>query len=157
GSQSRRGGDAAGPGAQAHSWEPVTDAHMNAAERLETRAGDYQVLVGPAFQVISHHNETRVAIWIAWRMRRAARGLQTTLESLGDALKTVGLSYGGAEGANVEYLICRDIGNSTFHGKGKISVPEAVVERLFGNRGRRPALSRCCSALGRAWKSQLET
>jgi hypothetical protein len=136
--------------------EPTTGINMNAAERLETGAGDYQALLGPAFRVISHHTDARVAIWIAWRMRRAARGLQTPLESLRDALKTIGLSYGGVAGANVEYLICRHIGNSIFRGKGKISVSEAVVERLFADRGRRPALSRCCSTLERAWKTQLD-
>ena len=128
-----------------------------AAERLVARAGDYQALVGPALRVIPSHHDTRVAIWMAWQMQRTAQGLKLPLESLRDAIKTVGLGYGGAEGANVEYLVCRDIGNSTFRGKGKISVPEPVVERLFANRGRGPALSRCCNALEQAWKAQLET
>lgn len=40
-------------------------------ERLIGRAGDYQVVVGPALPVVPDSDVRRIPVWISWQMRRS--------------------------------------------------------------------------------------
>jgi hypothetical protein len=107
----------------------VTDG---AAELLRRVAGDYQSLVGPVLGVESVRTQRRVPIWVSWQMEGGNPGVARPLDALMHALEASGVGErsrrdGVLDGPNVEYLVCRDMGNSVVRAKGKLSLPEDLV------------------------------
>jgi hypothetical protein len=120
-------------------------------------AGDYQSFAGPVLKYLAPDPHRRLAIWLSWQMNRG--GLAAPLHTLAAALASVkvGWSRGSSDtqAANIEYLVCRDLGNSLLRGKGKLSVPYHVVSAGYTKRSGEPSASQFCVALEDAWKAEV--
>ena len=122
---------------------------------------DYQTLAGPALCCAAPSRAKRIAVWFSWQMEGAINGMTMPLEKLFSCFAEVGLeSDGDASPANrmkipnLEYLICRDIGNSVLRGRGKFSIPETEMLEIYGG-GMEEAAVRLCVGLEEAWKASL--
>jgi hypothetical protein len=125
-------------------------------------ASDYQVFVGPAFDYRPSVTRDALAIWVSWRIARKEDGLAAPLECLYRAMRQVLPEFRGPDGpvplsdvASVEYLICRATEQSVVRGKGKLAVPNEVLEHFRGARLEEPA-SKLCWQLDEAWKAQVD-
>jgi hypothetical protein len=119
-------------------------------------ADDYQTLAGPQLDYVHPDRQRRLAIWFSWQMNRTPEGLWAPLDSLSAALDSIGIGWNSrfhAPTANIEYLVCRDLGNSVLRSKGKLSVPYSFVADAFPRRGVEPSASQLCVALEDAWKN----
>ncbi|MFI5589241.1 hypothetical protein ACIA5G_29590 [Amycolatopsis sp. NPDC051758] len=125
-------------------------------DRLRERAGDYQTLVGPPLAVGRPTQQRRLAIWISWQMERTDSGIATAVRTLRAAFERMGFRDGEHGLPNLEYLICRDLGNSILRGKGKFSLPVSVVSEIFEGRSLESEPSRLCVGLEDAWKAELD-
>ncbi|MGW3962677.1 hypothetical protein ACWED2_22855 [Amycolatopsis sp. NPDC005003] len=133
-------------------------------DHLWERAGDYQTLAGPVVPVVHPAAQRRLAIWISWQMERTSRGISVAVRALRQAFDYMGfpLPEGDATGPeardapNLEYLICRDLGNSLLRGKGKFSVPLNLVQQRFTSTAVEIAPSKLCVGLEDAWKTALD-
>ncbi|TCO47362.1 hypothetical protein [Actinocrispum wychmicini] len=72
-------------------------------------------------------------------------------EALTEAIRVIPVP-GAPVRANLEYMVCRDLGNSVFRGKAKVSVPESFIAKRFAETQTEPAASQLCVALEDAWK-----
>lgn len=124
-------------------------------------AEDYQVVAGPALPVVADTATVRLPAWFSWTMRPRATGdgLRTLVGTFTEALESLGL--GPDDGASpwpapsIEYLVCRQVGPSRLHGKGKLGVPRALVDARFpASRATSPP-GRMCNALETAWRAGL--
>lgn len=129
------------------------------------RAGDYQTLLGPAMPAQWSRPERRLAIWFSWQMERTEHGIEVPMRALRKALGRIGLVPTLKSGADVlldpaaphiEYLICRDLGNSILRGKGKLSIPLATAQHRFPTTSAESGPSKLCVALEDAWKAVLD-
>ncbi|MEA5367419.1 hypothetical protein VA596_48365 [Amycolatopsis sp., V23-08] len=130
-------------------------------ESFWDRVGDYQTLVGPAQPAVPVLQNRRLALWVSWQMERTDRGIATAVRALWTAFNRLGFGVPDAAGAvldlpNLEYLICRDLGNSLLRGKGKFSVPLADVFRKFRGGTLETGPSKFCVGLEDAWKGALD-
>jgi hypothetical protein len=127
---------------------------------LIERAGNYQALAGSAMKIESQANKDRVALWFSWQTAVSDAGLAAPLIALVDAAcslsgmdRTVEVSPD--QKPAIEYLICRDMGDSVLRGKGKICVPNQILTsdglRPLETRG-----ARLCASLEDAWRAELE-
>jgi hypothetical protein len=126
------------------------------------RVGDYQTLAGPVLECTMPDRRKRIAVWFSWQMEGVGLDLAIPLVELFSSFSGVGLGAserapeaGNTEIANLEYLICRDIGNSVMRGRGKFSIPEADMLAMFGGNGLEPAAVKLCMGLEDAWKASL--
>jgi hypothetical protein len=124
------------------------------------RVGDYQTLVGPVLECAMPDRRKRIAIWFSWQTEGAGQEQATPLVELFDSFSV--LEFGARESGparidmpNVEYLICRDIGNSVFRGRGKFSIPEADMLAMFDGNGVESAAVKLCMSLEDTWKASL--
>lgn len=129
---------------------------------LSKYAGDYQTLMGPILGCTMPDQQRRATIWVSWQTKGVVEDLSTPLGELYTAFSKVGFgpaasSDGSPETGipNLEYLICRDVGNGVLRGRGKLSLPEADVLTLFGGNDVESAAARLCVAVERAWKTSL--
>lgn len=138
------------PGAELSS----SDDHTSEVIR---HCGDYQTLIGPALGCTMPERRKRVAIWLSWQMDGAWESVAKPLAELFGCLPEVGLGKGsGTRGMiNLEYLILRDIGNSVFRGRGKLSIPESDIQMIFGDNHLEVAAVKLCMSLEDAWKTAL--
>lgn len=137
-------------------------ADMSRASALVDRAGDYQTLAGPMLRYAPIQRERRMAVWVSWQMTRHTEGLVTPLDALMSAWRTLcednpALAHESPVEPTIEYLVCRDIGNSVIHGKGKLSVPYKFVLRMFQQPSAESPPSRLCVGLEDAWKGELDS
>jgi hypothetical protein len=135
--------------------------HVLAGE-LSEHAGDYQTLVGPMLGCAVPEQKRRMTVWVSWQMEGAVEDLATPLRELFTAFSDVGFGPRPCDAGsfktdipNLEYLICRDIGNSVLRGRGKLSVPEADMLTLVGGNDVESAAARLCVGIERAWKRSL--
>ncbi|MFU8874358.1 hypothetical protein [Micromonospora sp. SL4-19] len=127
---------------------------------LTERAGDYQCLTGPTMLVQPGEGSDRLPLWFSWRAVGTDAGLAAPLIAFMDALKAIGLApAGGAEEEvgnhpNLDYLVCRDVGESTLRGRGKISLPRHILHQ---SPDPRPDVlgARISTSLEDAWRAEL--
>ena len=142
-------------GSDAPPVAPPTREHL---ERLIERAGDYQVVVGPALPVVPDGDVRRIPIWISWQMRKSEAGLRVPLLALHRAVDRLGLAPPEAAGhrsgaLNIEYLVCRRLGVSLLRGRGKMAVAKSLVESRF--RDFRSGPAQLSADLEAAWRAEL--
>jgi hypothetical protein len=142
-----------GPGA-----EPVVPPTREHTERLIGRAGDYQVVAGPALPVVPDSDVRRIPIWISWQMRRSEAGLRVPLLALHRAVERLGLAPADAVGhrsgaLSIEYLVCRRLEVSVLRGRGKMAVAKSLVEGRFRDFRNGPA--QLSADLEGAWRAEL--
>ncbi|MET8837211.1 hypothetical protein ABZV78_25300 [Micromonospora sp. NPDC004540] len=127
--------------------------------RMIDRAGNYQSLTGPALRVRFAERDGRVPLWFSWQAADTDDGLAVPLIALTDALRAIGLVPADDTGRNprhpnLDYLVCREVGESTLRGKGKISLPRHVL-----HDNAEPNLetirARLCTSLEDAWRAAL--
>jgi hypothetical protein len=128
------------------------------AGALRERAGDYRTVLGPALPIVAESKVRRIPIWISWRMPRSDAGLRSPLLALQTAVNRLcypGIDPGGPapDGANIEYLVCHQMGPRTLRGKGKLAVSRELVDRRSTDPRRRAA--QFAQALEEAWRAQL--
>ncbi|MDI5977050.1 hypothetical protein [Amycolatopsis magusensis] len=143
-------------GVSANPPAPIT---FDTRTYIQERAGDYQTLAGPLLPAVPTMNAERLGIWFSWQMDRAADGLAKPMQALRQALVQVGLAgeeLAGGEAPNIEYLVCRDLGNSIIRGRGKLSVPFDVVHARFPRTNVEAGPSTLCVSLEDAWKAELD-
>ncbi|MEU8633181.1 hypothetical protein AB0C38_13495 [Amycolatopsis sp. NPDC048633] len=122
-------------------------------------AGDYQTFAGPLLDYVVPRPHRRLAVWLSWQMNRA--GLTAPLGTLAEALADLKVGWSrnplDAQAANVEYLVCRDLGNSLLRGKGKLSIPYQFVSSRYPKKSGEPSASQFCVALEDAWKARVKS
>ncbi len=122
---------------------------------LLNRVGDYQVLVGPAVDLdVAGGKVRKLGIWVSWRWQSANADLFAPLTTLNDAVRALGLSNG--EAPNIEYLVCRHVGDSVLRAKGKLALMSDQVDALFPNTAYELGVSRLCVSLEDAWRAAIE-
>jgi hypothetical protein len=100
----------------------------------------YTPLHGPVIEIEQSPPAAR-PIWLAWEVDSAQGGLRDMILGLSEALDQLVDSVGpeSTDGAgprgrahypNIEYLISRDLGVGSVRAKGKLQVPDALLERL---------------------------
>ena len=137
---------------------PVAPPTREHTERLIGRAGDYQVVAGPALPVVPDSDVRRIPIWISWQMRRSEAGLRAPLLALHRAVDRLGLAPAEAAGhrsgaLSIEYLVCRRLGVSVLRGRGKMAVAKSLVEGRF--RDFRSGPAQLSADLEGAWRAEL--
>ena len=148
----------AAPGSDGFVGPPIVAPTREHTERLIGRAGDYQVVVGPALPVVPDSDVRRFPIWISWQMRRSEAGLRMPLLALHRAVDRLGLApveaAGHRSGAlSIEYLVCRRLGVSLLRGRGKMAVAKSLVEGRF--RDFRSGPAQLSADLEAAWRAEL--
>jgi hypothetical protein len=138
--------------------EPMPPPTREHTERLIGRAGDYQVVAGPALPVVPVSDVRRIPIWISWQMRKSDAGLRVPLLALHRAIDRLGLAppetAGHRSGAlSIEYLVCRRLGESVLRGRGKMAVAKSLVEGKF--RDFRSGPAQLSVDLEGAWQAEL--
>jgi hypothetical protein len=142
--------------------DPEASASHKALADLTRWAGDYQVLAGPAMPTRNVGTHKRKALWFSWQAEATHTGLAAPLVAFVDAVRSSGLVPIGdgdepaaAGEPNIEYLVCRDVGDSTLRARGKISLP---VELLTWGSGTELESDgpRVCANLEDAWRTELE-
>ncbi len=135
-------------------------SHQLAGE-LSSYAGDYQTLVGPMLGCTVPDSRKRIAVWFSWQMEGVGEDLAIPVVELFRSFADIDLSprvraeEADTKTPNLEYLICRDIGNWVLRGRGKLSIPEADMLDLFGGPELESAAARLCVSLEQAWKASL--
>jgi hypothetical protein len=125
------------------------------------RVSDYQTLIGPALGSTVPDRNKRIAIWFSWQMEGERAHLGVPLAELFASLSKIGLATESASDqddaglANLEYLIFRDIGNSVLRGRGKFSVSEDDILRIFRDNVLESAAVKLCMGLEDAWATSL--
>jgi hypothetical protein len=127
---------------------------------LMDRAGNYQVLAGPAMRTRNTGIENRKSLWFAWQAEGHDAGLAVPLVAFVDAVRTSGVvpiddDVAQHDEPNIEYLVCRDVGDSILRGKGKVSLPVELLAKGGGStlESDGPRLS---ASLEDAWRAELE-
>jgi hypothetical protein len=150
--------------------DEIHDALSPSGETMPSRSdvntppfhvNDYQTLAGPALCTMVPSRAKRIAVWFSWQMEGTISGMTMPLEKLFSCFSEIGFDPDG-DGSpgdsmkipNLEYLICRDIGNSVLRGRGKFSIPEAEIVGFYGG-GMEEAAVRLCVDLEEAWVASL--
>jgi hypothetical protein len=126
------------------------------------RVSDYQTLVGPALPCTMPDRNRRIAIWFSWQMEGERSHLGVPIAELFASLSKIeraanesAADQRDAALANLEYLIFRDIGNSVLRGRGKFSVSEDDILRIFHDNVLESAAVKLCIGLEDAWATSL--
>lgn len=144
--------------------EQPEDPSDDLAGALRERAGDYRTVLGPALPIVAESKVRRIPIWISWRMPRSDAGLRSPLLALQTAVNRLcppGPSPptpAGPDGANIEYLVCHQMGPRTLRGKAKLAVPRELVNRRSTKDRRQAAQfaqTQFAQVLEEAWRAQL--
>jgi hypothetical protein len=123
------------------------------------RAGDYQIFAGPLVEYKSMEAAATRPLWISWDIERTRNGLTAPLTSLASALTKMGLLHhepvdaSARPSVNVEYLICRDVGDATLRAKGKVGVPDKLWRELLPTYPRAEAGRRLAQVLEEYWQA----
>jgi len=128
---------------------------------LVNSAGDYQCLLGPSRPVAPRNLQSRMAVWFSWQAQGADIDIAVPLNGLLQALSDVQLLERGPErfkwraGApNIDYLVCRNMGNSILRGKGKLSVVKDAALRRYPYDGPEPRPTELCVSIEEAWRAR---
>jgi hypothetical protein len=134
------------------------------SSELTDQAGDYQTLIGPMLGCKTPDKTKHIAVWFSWQVEGTGQDLAAPLTELFGCFSSIGLGPNDAAAAdmesmtipNLEYLVCRDIGDSVVRGRGKLSIPEDDINRIFGGGdGIESAAVRLCVSMEDAWKASL--
>lgn len=134
-------------------------------------ADDYQVFFGPPLTLTAGGEQK--PIWFSWQMEGGSSKLDAALLALSDAVRTferrvnglpdtcdggTSTSIGATDystevlaGANLEYVVCRDMGNGTWRGRGKMALELEFVDRA----GMLEKPTRLCVTLEDLWRERL--
>jgi hypothetical protein len=128
---------------------------------LVSNAGDYQCLIGPSREIKHGSSRGRMAVWFSWQAQGADLGLAAPLEALYGAFADVGLLeksqseiVWGAASPNIEYLICRNMGNSVLRGKGKLSVNRDISLARYPYDAIESRPTNMCVSIEEAWRAR---
>jgi putative hemolysin len=126
--------------------------------RVIDRAGDYQVLAGPAFELDGSTERGRRPLWFSWRQTGAEAGWRPAIVALQSALNDCGLWAEEATPdrhrcANFEYLLCRAMGGGAFTAKGKLTVPSELL--LDRDAPLEYGATKLCIRVKAAWRARL--
>ncbi len=127
--------------------------------RMTDRAGNYQSLTGPALPIHQTPRDDRLPLWFSWQAADTIDGLAVPLVALADAFEAIGLATadgtdGSAPYPNLDYLVCREVDESTLRGKGKISLPRHVLHDST-EINLEVIRARLCTSLEDAWRVEL--
>jgi hypothetical protein len=143
--------------------------------QLVKKANDYHSFFGYPFSLAQRdRSQRRFGIWFSWLTRRDLGGLEMPLSHLQDSLDSVlGLvdvtDTSSARGEskdeatmehsfNVEYLLCREVGEGRLRATGKLSIDQAAqfrLEAMFPD-DREPTASKAARAIEDEWRSRVE-
>lgn len=133
------------------------------AQTLGSGATGYQSLVGPLLPLRREAGCKRSPVWFSWQMEHTDKGLAPPLLGLNSALERFAhVPPGGGRARqveatpNIDYLICRRIGDSILRAKGKLSVVEDVALNGFTESRLESARSRFCVSLEDQWRTETE-
>jgi hypothetical protein len=128
---------------------------------LVDQAGDYRCLIGPARQVRHGDENRRMAIWFSWQMQGIEPDLAIPLQGFFGALRDVGLIRRHEQGSgwsrsspSVEYLVCRNSGNSMLRGRGKLSVLRDEALARYPDNALESRPTNLCVGIEEAWRAQ---
>lgn len=146
-------------------WSPTKFLQEMLAPAVQHRAritareiaDDYLTLAGPLIPLVQRNRQRKLAIWFSWQMSRTEQGLALPIATISEALAIVGLGWrddGTTDPpiGSIDYLVCRDLGNSLVRGKGKLSVPYRWVMDTFPTSDTEPSVAQFCVAFEDAWK-----
>jgi hypothetical protein len=129
---------------------------------LSKHAGDYLALVGPMLGCAVPDQQKRITVWVSWQTEGTVDDLSMPLKELFTAFSQIGFGpivrsddNPQTNIPNLEYLICRNVGDGILRGRGKLSVPEADMVSLVGGTDIESSAVRLCVAIERAWKAAL--
>ncbi len=132
------------------------------AGMLVNNAGDYQCLVGPTRRVVHNDMRRRIAIWFSWQAQGSSIDLATPLARLLGAAADAGLATRSSDGKwspdapNIDYLVCRNMGNSVLRGKGKLSVLRDIALRNYADDDIESRPTNLCVSIEEAWRASAE-
>ena len=141
-------------------FEEIPKEDNEVVASLVERAGDYQLFAGPLVRARSISPASR-SLWFSWDVENTMAGFQLPLLSLQSALSAHELcpaSGAVPPGANIEYLLCRDVGNATLRARGKLAVPDEQWQRLLpGHERERARAGRLLAqSLEDSWRARFE-
>jgi hypothetical protein len=129
--------------------------------RLLDSAGDYQCLIGPTRLVMHTSEQKRMAIWFSWQTQGVEFDLAVPVRGLCAALADVGLIQRQAanpkwsrSSPNIEYLVCRNMGNSILRGKGKLSVARDAALHRYPDDALESRPTNLCVGVEESWRAQ---
>jgi hypothetical protein len=128
---------------------------------LVDQAGDYRCLIGPVRQVRNGDENRRMAIWFSWQTQGTEPDLAIPLRELFEALKDVRLIHRrdrefvwNRSSPNIEYLVCRNSGNSILRGRGKLSVLRDNALARYPDNALESRPTNLCVGIEEAWRAR---
>jgi len=128
---------------------------------LVDQAGDYRCLIGPARQVRHDDENRRMAIWFSWQTQGIEPDLATPLQGLFEALVDVRLIrrrdqrfIWNRSSPNLDYLVCRNSGNSVLRCRGKLSVLRDVALARYPDNALESRPTNLCVGIEEAWRAR---
>jgi hypothetical protein len=128
---------------------------------LVDHAGDYRALIGPPRRVLRDDEHNRMAIWFSWQTQGIEPDLAIPLRGFFEALTDVRLIRGhgespnrGRSSPNIEYLVCRNLGNSVLRGRGKLSVLRDAALGRYPDNALESRPTNLCVGIEEAWRAR---
>jgi hypothetical protein len=128
---------------------------------LVDQAGDYRCLIGPARQVRHGDQNRRMAIWFSWQTQGIEPDLAIPLQGLFEALGDVEIIrrrdqklVWNRSSPNIEYLVCRNSGNSILRGRGKLSVLRDFALSRYPDNALESRPTNLCVGIQEAWRAR---
>ena len=138
-----------------------TPGDYERAGLLVSNAGDYQCLIGPSRELRRDSIRGRIAVWFSWQAQGADLDMASPLDALFGAFTDAGLLQNSQTGIlwdlnspSIEYLICRNMGNSVLHAKGKLSVVRDVSLARYPYDGLESRPTNMCVSIEEAWRAR---
>ena len=141
--------------------------HDRRKAAFSVRASDYAILAGPVLPISPDHGVTMRPLWISWEANQHHAGLQGPIVELFGAFddwlsevcaeKGIQLSSAVARLPNIEYLIARDTGRGSVRAKGKIAVPEELLDLAFPTARASERGAAISTGLEEMWHARLES
>jgi hypothetical protein len=137
-------------------------ADRQRASAFVSTVGDFQCLIGPARRLRSSDERKQMAIWFSWQTQGIELDLAVPLGGLFRAFSDVGLVELAANGSpnwapsspNIEYLVCRNMGNSVLRGKGKLALFRDLALRRYPDNALESRPTNLCVSIEEAWRAQ---
>jgi hypothetical protein len=131
------------------------------ASALDDQAGDYRCLIGPARKARPDEEGRRMAIWFSWQTQGIEPDLAIPLRGFFEALADVGLIrkrdqnfVWNRSSPNIDYLICRDMGNLVLRGRGKLAVLRDAALGHYPDNALEARPTNLCVSIEEAWRAR---
>ncbi len=126
---------------------------------LVDQAGDYRCLIGPARQVLRDDERSRMAVWFSWQTQGMKPDLAVPLQGLFEALADVKLiprhrGRWDRSAPNIDYLVCRNLGNAVLRGRGKLSVLRDAALGRYPDNALESRPTNLCVGIEEAWRAR---